>query len=180
MFPLFLGLTLANLLLLCTVFVLGLFVVDHQSEVTDAYDWHIPLGIASGLMVTLTHVAIYMYHMATARWLEAATDKTGEPHSRWAAPALARKRRIFFLMMAAIGSAMIAMFAGALADPLMNPLWPGEVHMVAGIIALAINVAVAFSEAQHIQAQGRLMDDALRTINREPETGDMKQETMNA
>ncbi len=165
MFPLFLGLTISNLLLLCTVFVLGLFVVDHQSEVTDAYDWHIPLGIAAGLMVALTHVAIYMYHMATARWLEAATDKTGVPQARWARPALARKRRIFFLMMAAIGSAMIAMFAGALADPLMNPLWPGEVHMAAGILALSVNIAVAFSEARHIQAQGRLMDDALRMIN---------------
>jgi len=80
-------------------------------------------------------------------------------------PALARKRRVFFLMMAAIGSGMLAMFSGALADPTVNPLLSGEVHMVAGIITLAVNFAVALSEAQHIQAQGKLMDDALSTIN---------------
>jgi len=165
MFPLFLGLTIANLLLLVTVFVLGLFVVDHHDEVTRAYDWHIPLGIAAGLMIALTHVAIYMYHMATARWLEAASDKAGQPMSRWVVPALARKRRVFFLMMAAIGSGMLAMFSGALADPTVNPLLSGEVHMIAGIITLAVNFAVALSEAQHIQAQGKLMDDALSTIN---------------
>lgn len=179
MFPLFLGLTLANLLLMSAVFVLGLFVIDHTNEPTAAYDWHIPMGVAAGLMAALTHVGIYMYHMATARWLAAATDKTGVPEGRWVAPALRRKRRIFFLMMAAIGTTMLAMFAGALADPTVSPLWPGEVHLAAGVVALSVNVAVALSQARHIRAQGRLMDDALHTINSGQRTGDRKQGTGN-
>lgn len=165
MLPLFLGLTLANLLLLSAVFLLGLFVIDHTGQATHAYDWHIPLGVAAGLMATLTHVGVYMYHMATARWLGAATDKAGQPLSRWVAPALHRKRQVFFLMMSAIGTTMIAMFAGALGDPTMNPWLPGEVHLVTGVVAVAVNGAVAISEGRHIQAQGVLMDDALNVLN---------------
>ncbi len=165
MIPLFLGLTIANLALLGAVFVMGLFVVDHTGLVTGMYDWHLPLGIAAGLMVALTHTAVYMYHMATARWLEAASDKAGIDPRRWVAPALKRKRKVFFLFMASIISVMLAMFAGALADPTMNPLWPGEVHMIVGLFALAVNAAAAISEYRHIRAQGLLMDDALGVLN---------------
>ncbi|MEX2213156.1 MAG: hypothetical protein WD768_03445, partial [Phycisphaeraceae bacterium] len=108
MISLFLGLTIANLALLAAVFVMGLFVVDHAGRVTDMYDWHLPLGIAAGLMTALTHTAVYMYHMATARWLEAASDKIGIDPARWVAPALKRKRKVFFVFMAAIISVMVA------------------------------------------------------------------------
>jgi hypothetical protein len=165
MFPLFLGLTAANLILLCTVFVMGLFVIDHTQEPTRLYETHLPLGVAAGLMAAFTHVAVYMYHMATARWLEAATDKAGVPVSRWVTPALARKRKVFFLMMGAIGMTMLTMFAGALADPTMNPLLTGEVHLLIGSLAIAANVGAALSEGRHIRRQGRLMDDALAVLN---------------
>lgn len=165
MFPLFLGLTAANLVLLVTVFVMGLFVVDHTQTPTRGYDWHLPLGIAAGLMAVLTHVAVYMYHMATARWLEAATDKAGVPVSRWVTPALARKRKVFFVMIGTIGATMLTMFSGPLVDPTMNPLMPGEVHLLIGALAIAANVGAALSEARHIRRQGLLMDDALAVLN---------------
>lgn len=166
MIPLFLGLTIANLLLMAAVFCMGLFVVDHTGQVTSMYARHLVLGLGTGLMATLTHVAVYMYHMATARWLQAATDKVGESQARWAAPALTRKRKVFFIMMATIGVTMLAMFAGAAADPMVNPWWPGEVHMMAGLLALAANGSAAISEYRHIRRQGELMDDALAELNR--------------
>jgi hypothetical protein len=165
MFPLFLGLTAANLMLLVTVFVIGLFVVDHTQTPTAAFDWHMPLGIAAGLMAAFTHVAVYMYHMATARWLEAATDKVGVPVARWVTPALARKRKVFFVMIGTIAATMVTMFSGVLADPTMNPLLPGEVHLLIGALAIAANVGAALSEARHIRRQGLLMDDALAVLN---------------
>ena len=165
MIPLFLGLTIANLALLCSVFIMGLFVVDHTGEVTGMYNWHLPLGIAAGLMVALTHTSVYMYHMATSRWLEAASDKAGVEPRRWVEPALNRKRKVFFLFIASIVMVMLAMFAGALVDPTVNPLWPGEVHMIVALAALAVNVSAAVSEYRHIRAQGRLMDDALAVLN---------------
>jgi len=165
MLPLFLGLTAANLLLLVTVFILGLFVIDPADEPTAGYDWHIPLGVAAGLMAAFTHVAIYMYHMATARWLQAATDKAGTPLSRWVEPALRRKRRVFVLMMSAVAATMLAMFSGALADRTFRPLLPGEVHLAVAALTIAINVAVALSEYRHLRAQGALMDDALQLLN---------------
>lgn len=171
MLPLFLGLTAANLLLLTAVFILGLFVIDHAGELTPGYDWHLPLGVAAGLMTVFTHVAIYMYHMATARWLEAATDKAGRSISRWVQPALARKRRVFFLMMSAIGVTMLAMFSGALVDPTVRPLLPGEIHLAAGVLAIAVNASCAISEYRHIRAQGVLMDDALAVLNQPAQSG---------
>lgn len=165
MIPLFLGLTAANLLLLLGVFSLGLFVVDHTGSVTGAHSLHLLLGIAAGLLCALTHVGVYMYHMATARWLQAATDKIGADPMRWAAPALERKRKVFAVVMGAIVITMLTMFAGAGADPTAGRWWPGEVHLMMGVLAIAMNVSAAISEYRHIRAQGAMMDDALAVLN---------------
>src|SRR5689334_4317384 len=113
---LFLGLTAANLLLLSMVFGLGLFATD-AGKPTSLYSYHISLAIAAGLMTLLAHLAVYTYFMATSRWLQAATDKANLDPQTYAAPALAGKRRVFPLAMAAIIFTMLTMFAGAGADP---------------------------------------------------------------
>ncbi len=165
MIPLFLGLTAANLSLLLGVFTLGLFVVDHTGSVTNSHSLHLLLGVCAGLLCALTHVGVYMYHMATARWLQAATDKVGMDPMRWAAPALARKRKVFAVVMSAIVITMLTMFAGAGADPTAGRWWPGEVHLMMGVLAIAMNVSAAISEYRHIRAQGAMMDDALAVLN---------------
>ena len=50
MIPLFLGLSIANLILLATVFGLGLFATDAQHKTTGVYSYHISLAFASGMM----------------------------------------------------------------------------------------------------------------------------------
>lgn len=168
MTPLFLGLTIANLLLLAIVFGLGFFAIDTQHGATGVYSYHISLAIAAGMMVLLTHLAFYTYFMATSKWLAAASDKANLPMGRYAVPAFAAKRRAMHVAMTAIVLTMLAMFAGAAADPTVRPWWPGEVHMLAAILAITANVFCAWIEFGMIQSQGRLMDGALAELNHTP------------
>jgi hypothetical protein len=168
MIPLFIGLSAANLLLLLAVFGLGFFAVDSAHHATALYTYHISLGIAAGLMATLTHLAFYTYFMATSRGLVAATDKANLPRERYAIPAFTGKRRALPVAMAAVMLTMLAMFAGAGADSTMRPWWPTEVHLTAAGIALAANALGAAVELAMIRAQGRLMDGALAELNQRP------------
>lgn len=168
MIPLFLGLTAANLLLLLAVFGIGLFTTDAQGVTTPLYPLHVALGIAAGLLGAFTHVSIYTYFMATTKWLQAATDKADLPSERFVLPALARKSRAFLLTMAAVTLIMVAMFAGAGADPSVNPLWPTEVHLLLATAAIVTNAVCAGGQYQLIAAQGRQIDDAAGRLGREP------------
>mgnify|MGYP007059453830 FL=1 len=166
MIPLFLGLTLANLAVLGITFGYGFGAVDSAGEATGAYNTHLLLGVAAGMMATLTHVVVFTYFMATTKWLGAATDKAGVGDDRFLTAALSRKRRAFFLAMSAVGLTMITLFAGAGADPtMMNPLWPGEVHLMLAGAAIAANLFVAFGEYALIARQGRAIDEAAGLLN---------------
>jgi len=164
MVPIFLGLTAVNLLLLATVFGLGLFALDDAGAATGAYSYHVLLAIVAGLMATLTHVSIYTYFMATSKWLAAAADKADLAIDTFVTPARQRKRRGFAVVMAAIGLTMIAMFAGAAADTIRA--MPDKLHFVLAVIALLANVACALAEYRLIKEQSALMDEALAAVNR--------------
>lgn len=171
MISLFLGLSTANILLLLIAFGLGLSATDGQQAPTGLYAFHISMGIASGLMATLTHIAVYTYFMATTKWLGAATDKADLDPQRFVAPAAARKAKALVLVMAAITATMLAMFAGAGGDPTMtNPWWPGGVHLTMGLVALGANVLGAAFEFPLICRQRRSMDEALVILNTTPQT----------
>jgi len=167
MIPLFLGLTAANLILLSAVFVIGLMTPGVEKP-TWLYPYHLSLGIAAGLVTLAAHLAVYMYFMATARWLQAATDKANLNPQHFAAPALLGKRRVLPFVMGAIVAVMLTMFAGAGADPTLRPWWPGEVHLIVGAIAIVANALCALVEFKMIKEQGRLMDAALALLNRTP------------
>ena len=170
MVPLFIGLTAANLILLCGVFVIGLLTPGSGvgDKPTGFYAYHLSLGIAAGMVTLAAHLAVYMYFMATSRWLQAATDKANLNPNDFAAPALRGKRRVLPCVMGAIVAVMLTMFAGAAADPTVNPWWPGEVHLAVGAIAIVANAFCAVVEFRMIKKQGKLMDDALAILNRLP------------
>ncbi len=170
MISLFLGLHTANLLLLSLAFGLGLFAVDPAQQPTAVYGYHQALGIGAGLMATLVHMAVFVYFMATTKWLEAATDKADLDATRFIAPSLSRKARVFAVAMAAIVITMLTMFAGAGADPAARPLWPGEVHLVMAALAIMVNLASAMAEYHYIRAQSSLMDEALAILNQPSST----------
>lgn len=171
MIPLFLGLQAANHLLLLIAFGAGLWFSEFRGGAAGGSDWHgyhVGLGIMAGLFCTFAHVGTYMYFMATFKWLRAATEKAGLDPRRFAQPARRNKSRSFPLMMGAIAATMLAMFAGAAADPTAGAWWPGQVHLVVAAAAIAINFAAAARLFMLVREQGRLMDGALAILNADP------------
>ncbi|MBI1338238.1 MAG: hypothetical protein GC164_14950 [Phycisphaera sp.] len=168
MVTLFIGLVVANLLVLCTNFVLGLGAVGADNLPTAVYRYHIALGIGAGLMVTLTHVVVYTYFMGTSKWLQAATDKAGISPGKFAQPGARAKRKAFPLIMTPILVTMVAMFAGAGADPTAGAVWSGQVHLFIAAVAIVVNIGAHLLEFRAIKAQGARMDEALATLNAMP------------
>ncbi len=159
MIPLFLGVTIANLLLLCAVFGLGLFAVA-DGRPMGLYTYHIGLALGAGMMTLVANIGTYMYFMGTTRWLEAAAAKAGLDVSTFVATPLKRKSRVFSLMMASVGSVMLTMFAGAAADPTVRPWFGGEVHLAIAALAIVVNAVCALAEIRLIEAQSALVIDA--------------------
>ena len=168
MIPLFIGMTVSNLLLLCGVFAMGLFVIGADGKTTGLYAYHIALAIAAAFVTLGTHVGVYMYFMATSRWLQAATDKAGLYAKLFVAPALHNKRRVFPVIMMPILAIMCASFAGAGADRTLAPMWRPEVHLATALLAIVINIFAAMLELKFIKVQGALMDQALVILNQKP------------
>lgn len=165
MIPLFLGLTLANLIILCLVAGQGFASVGSTGEAGITHV-HVVLGVASGFMSVMTHVVVYMYHMATSRWLRAATHKLVIGDDRFVDPAFARKRKVMIFVMPTILLSMVNLFVGAAADAGSNTGSMGQVHTVLAMVTIAVNFAAAVGEFACIRGQGRLMDDALAELNR--------------
>jgi len=168
MIPLFIGMTTSNLLLLCGVFAMGLFVIGAEGKPTGLYAYHISLAIAAAFVTLATHIGTYMYFMATSRWLQATTDKVGVEETRFAGPALENKRRVFPVLMTPIVMVMLAAFAGAGADRTMSPMWSPRVHLVIAGAAIAANVFAALLELKYIHAQKKLMEDATSLFSKNP------------
>jgi len=168
MISLWLGLTIANMLLLSAVFLLGLQAVTPDGTGTTLYVYHVSLAIAAGLMCLLAHLSVYTYFMATCKWLVAATEKAGLAVERFVIPAGTNKRRSFPVVMGAIAAMMLAMFIGAAEDPTAAPVWSVKLHIVAASVAWVGNLMAAFVEYRLIRRQQRLMDDALQVVNHTP------------
>ncbi|MEX0776369.1 MAG: hypothetical protein WD042_11750 [Phycisphaeraceae bacterium] len=164
MITLFLGLTAANLLLLSGVFVLGWTTAGAGSG-GDLYAYHVGLGVGAGLMVALVHVTVYTYFMATSKWLAAAAEKANLDPQQFVAPARRRKSRAFPLMLAPVVLTMLAMFAGAGADPMFRPLWPIQTHLVMVLAAMLANAVAAILEYRLIRAQSQCIDQTLAILN---------------
>ncbi len=158
MISLFLGLTMANLLLLGTVFVMGL----GASQSGGAQ--HVTWAVAAGLLTALVHSVVYTYFMGTSRWLAAAADKADLDSQPFIKEPLDRKKTALFVMLVPVGVTMLTMMGGAATETL--PWWPAGVHLGLGIATLLVNIGAAVWEFRLIRAQGRSMDDALALLNR--------------
>ncbi len=169
MIPLFLGLSAANILVLGLTFGAGLLAAGPATALpSSGYAFHITIGIAAGLMTTLTHTAVYTYFMATSKWLQAATDKADLDPTVFVAPAKSRKHRILSTVIAALVITILTMFAGAAADPTAQPWLPSIIHMLMGLTTLAVNLLAAVAQFPLVQQQGRLIDQALAILNDRP------------
>lgn len=169
MIPLFLGLSAANVLVLGLAFGFGLFATDATTDApTTLYTFHITVGIAAGLMTALAHTTVYTYFMATSKWLQAATDKADLDPTKFVLPALARKNRVLGIVMVAVATTILTLFAGAASDPTVRPWLPSGVHLLMGLTAIFVNLFAAVTQFPLVQQQGLLMGHALMILNRRP------------
>jgi hypothetical protein len=159
--PLFVGLTLVNLLGLFAAGALG-----YAARAGYAVGpWHILAGAMASLTCCGVHCVVFTYFAATAKWAQhAITVKQLDP--ALARPTRSFKALAFPAAIAGIAIVFLTAFAGAAADNYHGP-WHA-VHHALAVISLATNVVVAFVEYRAIARNGRLIDGILERIASQP------------
>ena len=157
MIPLFIGLTLVNLLGLCTAGALG-YASRHGYPVGP---WHILAGAMAALTSCGVHCVVFTYFIATAKWVQHAVSvKRLDP--ALATPTRSFRAQAFPAALLAMATVILAAFVGAAADN-YHGRWHAWHHGLA-ITALATNVLVALVEYRAIDRNARLIDGVLARI----------------
>lgn len=157
MIPLFVGLTLVNLLALAAAAGLG-----YAAKAGYAVGpWHVLAGALAALVCCAVHCVVFTYFSATAKWVQHAT-KVKRLDPRLAAPTRSFKAQTFPAALLAMASTFLAAVAGAGADNFRGA-WPGWHHVLA-ITALVVNLLMAAVELRAILRNGRLIDSVLAQI----------------
>jgi hypothetical protein len=155
MVPLFIALSLLNLLSLAVTMALGYFAPPAQRGM------HILAGALSALVCVGVHCVVFTYFIATAKWMaHAIAVKRLEPSL--AAPTRSFRRQAFPAALAGMGSVFFAAILGAARD---NGMAPAAWHHGVAIVAVLINLLVAWAEYRAIVCNGRLIDQILARIN---------------
>ena len=151
MIPLFLGLSLVNLLCLCVAAWLG-------------YNHHRSMHVLAGALATLVccgvHCVVFTYFIATAKWVQhAVLVKRLDP--ALVVPTRSFKIQAFPGALLAMGSVFLAAVLGAARDnEMIRPTW----HWLPALLAIGVNVAVVFIEYRAIARNGRLIDQILAKV----------------
>ena len=157
MIPLFIGLTLVNLLALCAAGALG-----YASRAGYAVGpWHILAGAMAALVCCAVHCVVFTYFVATAKWVQhAVTVKRLDPSL--VAPTRSFKAQAFPAALLAMAVVFITAVMGAAADN-YHGRWHAWHHALA-MTSLAVNVLVAAVEYRAIDRNARLIDGVLERI----------------
>jgi len=157
MIPLFLGLTAFNLLCLITTTLLG----HHLARGGHASSTHLLLGVLTTMACIAVHCIVFTYFIATAKWVQHAIA-VKQLDAALAEPTRSFKRQAFPGALMAMASVFAAAVLGAARDNYAIPKWW---HHGAAILAVAVNVVVAFFEYRAIARNGRLIDSILERTN---------------
>ncbi|MEO6435375.1 MAG: hypothetical protein ABIP55_06390 [Tepidisphaeraceae bacterium] len=162
MIPLFVGLTLVNLIGLGVTTALGYSSLRSGGEIKPA---HILAGALATLACCGVHCVAFTYFIATAKWVQhAVLVKRLDP--ALAAPTRSFKRQAFPAALAAMAIVFATAVLGAARDNYGIPrIW----HHAFALVALAVNVGVAIVEYRAIARNGLLIDSILATIARQPQ-----------
>jgi hypothetical protein len=157
MIPLFIGLSLVNMLFLAMTAALGYGVFGPVAKL----NYHVLCGAMATLICCGVHCVVFTYFIATAKWIQhAILVKSLDP--QLATPTRSFKLQAFPAALLAMSSVFLAAIAGAARDNYATPLiW----HHALALSALAINVLVALIELRAIQRNGNLVDQILALIN---------------
>src|SRR3954463_2803337 len=158
MIPLFVGLTIFNLLSLSIAAALGYAVMLGGPRYGS---YHQLTGVLATIACCAVHCIVFTYFIATAKWVQHAIEvKRLDPSLAY--PTRSFKAQAF---PAAIGGMMIV-FLTAVVGVItfsygIRPVWP---HSIA-LIALLVNIVAATFEYRAIVRNGRLIDQVLELAN---------------
>jgi hypothetical protein len=157
--PLFLGVTIFNLLCLAITASLG-YIVMYRGPAFGPY--HQLAGVLSTIACCAVHCIVFTYFAATSKWIQHAIDvKHLDP--KLAMPTRSFKAQAFPAAMIAMGSVFLAAVAGAITFNYgTRPIW----HHAMALLAIVINIVAARIEYRSIQRNGDLIDGVLGEINR--------------
>jgi hypothetical protein len=161
MIPLFVGITLVNLIALAATAALGYGVRAGR----DLGPYHQLAGVLATFACCAAHCIVFTYFMATAKWLQHAISvKQLDPGL--AEPTRSFKQQAFPAALLAMAVSFIAAVSGAITFSYrIAPLW----HHSIAIAAFAINALVAVIEYRAIARNGRLIDEVLARVGTAPE-----------
>jgi hypothetical protein len=164
MIPLFIGLTLVNLIGLGTAAGLG-YAARAGYPVGS---WHVLAGALAALVCCGVHCVVFTYFVATAKWVQhAIAVKQLDP--LLAAPTRSFKAQAFPAALLAMACTFVVAVLGAGADNYQGA-WPRWHHAFA-LATFAVNVAAAAVELRAISRNGRLIDGVLARIGATGEGG---------
>jgi hypothetical protein len=157
MISLFLGLTLANLICLCTAAGLGyLHGAGHATG-----QWHVVVGALAAITCCAVHCVILTYFIATAKWVQHAIAAKGLDPAL-ANPTRSFKAQAFPAALAAIAMVFVTAVLGAAADnSYVRPIY----HHLVALAMIATNVLTAVAEYGAIRSNGLLIDRILELAN---------------
>lgn len=168
MIPLFLGLTIVNLLGLVATVALGYLRANNDAAAASR---HILFGALATIVCCGVHCVVFTYFVATAKWVQhAITVKRLDP--ALAQPTRSFKAQAFPAALLAMAAVFAAAVMGAAADNYAGP-WPDR-HRAAAWVAVAVNLIVAVVEFRAIARNGRLIDDVLARIGASAEPAEIR------
>ncbi len=159
MLPLFIGVTLVNLICLGTAVTIGYLSASQPS----LKSWHLLTGVLATFTCCAVHCIVFTYFMATSKWVQhAVTVKRLD--ASFAAPTRSFRAQAFPAALVAILSVFATAILGAAHD---NYATPRSWHRSMALASLALNAGMAFIEYRAISRNGKLIDDVLATIQRD-------------
>jgi hypothetical protein len=159
MIPLFLGLTLVNLLCLGTATALGYMSLANAGE---SKSMHILAGALGTMVCVGVHCVVFTYFIATAKWIQHAV-LVKKLDASLVKPTRSFKIQAFPAALAAMAIVFATAILGAARDNYGIPrIW----HHAFALAALLVNVVVAAIEYRAIARNARLIDSILALANR--------------
>lgn len=158
---------LALLLTLAMLFTIGAgfwsFFTPGPRVDKEIFLVHFVGGLATAIGILLVHCLIFTYFLGTGRWVKEVTIAYRMPDEPWHKQTRELKRATFppalFSMLIGIGAA--AAGAGA-----QLQAWPWYVHMILGLLTLAINLWAFRIEIRNVTANAEIIEGVMREVDR--------------
>lgn len=131
----------------------------------DVYLVHYTLGLSAVLGNLLVHCLVITYFLGTGRMVKEIALAYELPDEQWPRVTRDLKRRNTPWALLAMGVAIAAAATGQGAQT-MPDVWPWWIHLVLATATLAVNAWVFPCEYRNIGANGVVLDEVMREVDR--------------